>query len=347
MKFFGESTNWLVGIKLKIVLISVLLLLASCDLPRIPLFEISGNTMGTTYRIKGIREGFDVDGVGARIADRLRDINQVFSTYIPDSEISLLNKNLSADPIPVSAEMMELLLLCRSLYELTDGAFDVTVGPLVNLWGFGPDGPGNGVPDADVLDQARTLTGFDQIVFGENTITRPPGLIIDLSAVAKGYGVDEIAAILDAEAVKRYMVEIGGEVKAVGTNQRNKTWQIGVELPDRMSRKVHKALPLRDLGMATSGDYRNYFVYEGENYSHTIDPDTGWPVTHNMASVTVLHPSAAYADGIATGFSVLGLEQTMVIANQQALAVLAIIRESDGYREVRSETLDEYLEAQR
>lgn len=340
MNFLSKSTR---NVTLGGILLAVLVMLSACDMPRIPLFEIAGTTMGTTYRIKVIHAGFDVEDVSDAVEQRLREINRVFSTYIPDSEISQLNKNLSAGPIPVSEEMMRLLTLSRTLHELTDGAFDVTVAPLVNLWGFGPEGPADGVPSEADIDAARAMTGFDRVVLGDNQVTRPPGLMIDLSAVAKGYGVDEVARLLEARGVERYMVEIGGEVRTAGRNQRNKEWRIGIEVPDRESRKVKRALPLRGLGMATSGDYRNYFEHKGVNYSHTIDPQTGWPVTHNMASVTVLHPEAAFADGIATGFSVLGIERTIAIADAQNLPVLAIIRDETGYREVTSSTMEKYL----
>ena len=344
MEFFLKSIDW----STKLIGIAALMLLVACEPPPPETHEITGSTMGTTYSIKVIRPGFDVKAASHEITDRLLELNQVFSTYLPASEISRINSN-PAEIMVVSEEFMSLLKLSQTVYELTEHAFDVTVGPLVNLWGFGPDGPRDGIPDPEAISEARARTGFSRLNFSERALERPAGIYIDFSAIAKGYAVDEIAALLEARDVQRYMVEIGGEVRARGRNAMGKPWQIGLEAPDRHERRLQRVMPLRDMGMATSGDYRNYFEYQGTAYSHTIDPATGWPVKHHMASVTVLHPSTGYADALATGFSVLGVERTMAIADEQDLAVLAIIRDDDScereYCEVLSESMKQYLGA--
>ncbi len=319
-------------------------LLAGCSDPETTQSVIDGRTMGTTYQVKVIDAVVDEAQLKRDIDQRLEAVNAVFSTYIPDSEISQLNQRTDDTPVAVSDDMLELLTLSQQIHALTGGAFDVTVGPLVNLWGFGPDGPRNGVPDQAEIDELLAHTGFDLVDLTGGVLSAPTYLTIDMSAIAKGYGVDEIGALLEAKGFGRYMVEIGGEVRTRGANAAGEAWRIGVETPDRAMRRLHEVLPLEDLGMATSGDYRNFFSYGGRHYSHTLNPQTGWPVDHDMASVTVLHPSTAYADAIATAFSVIGPERTMEIAQAQNLLVFAILRQNEGYREQLSPALVSYLE---
>jgi thiamine biosynthesis lipoprotein len=238
---------------------------------------------------------------------------------------------------------MKVLSLSSEIHHLSGGAFDPTVGPLVNLWGFGPSGPRNGVPADEEISQAMARAGFTRLALQELTITKPRDLVIDLSAIAKGYAVDVVSDYLDAMGEHRYLVEIGGEVRASGRNDRHVPWVIGIEAPDIQVRRLQRSVPILNMGMATSGDYRNFFEHEGQVYSHTLNPKTGWPVRHNLASVTVLHPSAGYADGLATAFSVMGEAATMELAEANKLLVLAIIRDEGAYREVKSTELNRYL----
>lgn len=307
------------------------------------MIEVSGRTMGTSYHIKIV--GYDIDSpaLKSRIDARLAALNDVFSTYIASSELSKINSELGGEPIAISDELDQVLQFSREIFEISGGAFDVTVGPLVNLWGFGPEGPAHGIPARKAIDEALARVGFSKITIKAQSITAPEGLSIDLSAIAKGYAVDEISELLDAAGASRYMVEIGGEVRTRGVNNRGVAWVIGVEVPDSETRRLQRTLPLKDMAMATSGDYRNFFEVSGRRYSHTLDPVTGWPVNHSLASVTVLHTSAAYADGLATAFSVLGLEKTMEIAEAHQLLVLAIIRESGSLYEIQSSALKAYL----
>lgn len=327
-------------------LMLIMLLLTACDGSRTEAeVVVTGKTMGTTYQVKVVGGDVDVSALKEAIDNRLVELNDVFSTYIPESEISRLNQRQDDEPVQVSEDMRALLRLSKRIYGISGGAFDVTVGPLVNLWGFGPDGPVNGVPTQERIDDVLAEIGFDRLTLAGSNVTAPSGLVIDMSAIAKGFAVDEISDYLKSRGLTRFMVEIGGEVSGAGLNSAGRAWRIGVETPDRQIRKLHKVLPLLDLGMATSGDYRNFFVHEDIHYSHTLNPVTGWPVTHNMASVTVLHASTAFADAIATAFSVLGPEQTMAIAKAQNLAVFAILRTDTGYRELTSDTLKMYLES--
>jgi thiamine biosynthesis lipoprotein len=316
-------------------------LISGCEDRRDSTVEISGETMGTTYHITIVSDEIDSGTLQIEIDERLVQLNRVFSTYIPDSELSLMNRG-NGD-IPVSRELMKILSLSREIHHLSDGAFDPTVGALVNLWGFGPSGPRNGVPSDEEIGQAMARVGFTRLALQELTITKPRDLMIDLSAIAKGYAVDVVSDYLDVMGEQRYLVEIGGEVRASGWNDRDVPWVIGIEAPDMQARRLQRTLPIRNMGMATSGDYRNFFEHEGQVYSHTLDPKTGWPVTHNLASVTVLHPKAGYADGLATAFSVMGEVATMELAEANKLLVLAIIRNQGAYKEVMSTELDRYL----
>ena len=306
---------------------------------------ISGPTMGTGYNIRVVTQTLDGDSLKQLVDARLLELNRIFSTYMPDSELSRLNRKAGEGPILISAELARVLETSREIYAASNGAFDVTIGPLVNLWGFGPGGVPGVIPDRQNLARAMTRVGFHKVKLDGNRLTRPAGLYIDLSAVAKGYAVDDIAALLEKEGANRYMVEIGGEVRASGLNRRGRDWKIGIETPEPEARRLHRTLPVRNLALATSGDYRNFFELDGRVYSHTIDPASGWPVNHQLASVTVLHPSAAMADGLATAFSVLGPEKAMAEAEAKNLPILVIMRVTgDGqFEDLLSSAMNTYL----
>ena len=297
--------------------------------------------MGTTYHIKVVSEEIDSDELKVDVEKQLAHLNQVFSTYIPHSEISQLNREHGN--LMVSEELMKVLSLSDEIHRRSKGAFDPTVGPLVELWGFGPSGPRDGVPSDFDIRKALALSGFENVFLRDNSIEKPEGMVIDLSAIAKGYAVDVISELLDGMGEHQYMVEIGGEVRAKGYNDRRNLWQIGIEAPDENSRRLLRVVPIKNMAMATSGDYRNFFNFRGQAYSHTLNPNTGWPVSHNMASVTVLHATAVYADGLATAFSVMGPTATMEFAEANKLLVLAIIREEERLTEITSSELDRYL----
>jgi thiamine biosynthesis lipoprotein len=338
MKIPLTSIVWLRNLTL--IAISICLL-SGCEDRRDSTVEISGKTMGTTYNIKVVSEEIDPGTLKMAVDEQLVELNQVFSTYIPDSELSLINRG--AGDIQVSRELMKVLSLSSEIHDLSGGAFDPTVGPLVNLWGFGPSGPRNGVPSNEEIGRAMARTGFTRLTLSDMTITKPGDLLIDLSAIAKGYAVDVISDYLDSLGEHRYLVEIGGELRANGRNDRHVSWVIGIEVPDMQFRRLQRTLPIQNMGMATSGDYRNFFKHDGQVYSHTLNPKTGWPVTHNLASVTVLHPRAGSADGLATAFSVMGEAATMELAEENKLLVLAIIRDQGSYKEVMSTELSRYL----
>lgn len=310
------------------------LLLASCGDRRLTEVELSGPVMGTSYSIKLIdppRE-LDRERLGAIIVERLADIEQRFSTYRPSSELSMINGKLTTEWIPVSGEMCNAIATSIGLSRRSNGAFDITVGPLVLLWGFGPDGDRSAPPADELVAEARSSVGYEKLEADCSILAirkALPGVYLDLSAFVKGYAVDEIASILDAALLTDYLVEIGGELCAAGLNAHGEPWAIAIEVPDVTRRAVQTIVNVTDRCMATSGDYRNFFTFDGIRYSHAVDPATGRPVTHDTASVTVLASSAAEADGLATGLLVRGADQGLEFAEIAGIDAYFLVR-ADG-----------------
>ncbi len=314
-------------------------LLSSCA-PERPeqVHEFTGLTMGTSWsvRINARELPLSRQQLQAQFNAILNRVNLAMSTYLPGSELTRINDTDSAGWLAVSASLMYVLQAAQEINRLTQGAFDITAGPLVNLWGFGPERDFT-VPGEQQIDTALRLVGPDKL---QLDATAPAlkkahaGVQIDLSAIAKGYGVDEIAEYLDRQQLDNFLVEIGGEIRARGVNDKNRPWQIGIEQPAAGQRAVRKVIKLENMAMATSGDYRNYFEKDGARYSHTIDPRTGRPVTHGLASVTVLHPSAMLADAWATGLLVLGPGKGYATALENGLAAYFIIHGEPGFEEI-------------
>jgi thiamine biosynthesis lipoprotein len=294
--------------------------------------RLYGSTMGTTYSvvIPGLPEGITAQSLQETIDTRLAVVNQQMSTYIPDSELSRLNQAPADLWVQVSPELFRLLSLSRSISEQSNGAFDITVGPLVNLWGFGPtDNIPETRPAAEDIESARMITGYLNLdLEAERTAARKhfAELYIDLSSIAKGYGVDVIADYLDSLAIQDYLVEIGGEVRGRGRSHRGDYWRIAVEKPQAGQRRVQRIIEFTESAVATSGDYRNYYEYDGKRYSHTIDPRTGSPVDHGLVSVTVLDDLAANADAWATALMVLGEEAGYELAERRGIAAFFLYR---------------------
>ena len=294
--------------------------------------------MGTSFSVKAsqLPEGVKVSRLEKLINRRLDEIDQRMSTYISDSEVSLLNSSSNTGATFITPEFEKVLLQALEVSALSEGAFDITVEPLVNLWGFGPDKSNNQAPKAEAIQQALKSVGYQKLVINTRVVTLRktlPDVGIDLSALAKGYAVDEVAEVLDQQGITDYMVEIGGELHLKGENLQGENWRIAVEKPNSEKRELQTVLSLTDIAMATSGDYRNYFEQDGQRFSHTLDPRTGYPITHKLASVTVLSDTTMKADAWATALMVLGPEQGYNIAEQQNLAVLFIIKTGQGFVE--------------
>jgi len=310
--------------------------------------ELRGAAMGTFYSIQivDLPPAIEPMRLRDRIAAELDLVNDLMSTYRDDSELSGFNRSQTTDWFAVSPALAELVQEALWTSEVSEGAFDVTVGPLVNLWGFGPGGgPDTLPPDAEIA-QAKTRVGYRKLsVRPDPPALRKsePTLYLDLSAIAKGYGVDRLAELLDASGVADYLVEIGGELRGHGYNGRGHPWHIAVERPDPEGRAVHRVLTLRSGAMATSGDYHNFFEQDGKHYSHTIDPKTGRPVTHRLASVTVLAPRTVRADALATAFLVLGPQAGFTLAESLRTPALFIVRTPEGYSELQTSALVDHL----
>jgi len=296
--------------------------------PKFQLTHITGQTMGTIiYNVKYL--GDDVPGYKTEIDSILQAFNQSLSTYIPDSEISLLNRT---DSILYPTKMFtEVLESSRLVFERTNGAFDPTVGPLVNAWGFGPDKSVT-VPDSSVIDSLRSLVGFERIIPQGSQVRMDPGMYLDFSAIAKGYAVDLVSEFLEGKGLEHYMVEIGGEVRARGQNQDNETWKIGIEDPmvARDQQRLLAIVQLDDLSMATSGNYRNYYQVGDRIIAHTIDPRTGYNTSHNLLSASVFAEDCMTADAYATAFMVLGVEGAKEILSTTELEAFLIYQDDEG-----------------
>jgi len=309
--------------------------------------QLSGHTMGTTYSVK-YRPGPDTPPLAALQADvdaLLAGINRTLSTYDPDSELSRFNRADTTDWVPASASLLAVVKAALEIGAQSEGAFDVTVGPLVNLWGFGPDFHPDRIPAAADIAAARARGGHDKLTLRDTPAAlrkQRPDVFVDLSGIAKGYGVDRVAEQLAARGIEHYMVEIGGEIRVRGVNAQGAPWRIAVEKPLPGERSVQAVLALSDIALATSGDYRNFFEIAGRRYSHTIDPATGWPVDNGLVSVTVLADTSMRADAWATALQVLGSERGMAVAERLGLPVLFIIDRGGNFEERASRAFQPY-----
>lgn len=313
-------------------------------------FVIAGSGLGTTYHIKLLlpaasEQPFPKNTLQDQVDAVIDQLDRSMSTYKPDSELNQLNRHPVGQSFAASPELLEVLLLARQIYTVTDGAFDPTVGPLVDLWGFGPNITNDRVPAEAEITVLSARVGFDSIDIDRAgaAVSKTADVALDLSAIAKGYVVDRLAELLLELGVDNFMVEVGGELRLSGSNASGQPWKIAVEVPALVQGNIQRVLLLTGTGLATSGDYRNYFEREGVRYSHTIDPRNGYPITHNLASVTVLASTAAEADAFATGFMVLGKAETLRIAEAQGLPVFLLVKDADGFKEYYTSNFKPYL----
>lgn len=305
----------------------------------------NGMTMGTTYSIRWVDTDEErVETLRPLVDNLLKEVNQQMSTYIPDSELSRFNSLSAGGSLEVSPQLAEVVSESLRISELSDGAFDVTVGPLVNLWGFGPDGRIIKAPSEEKVESLREEVGYGNISVSGNRLSKKGDQYVDLSAIAKGYGVDEVAALLEKQGIKDYLVEIGGELRASGLKPGGEDWRIAIESPVAGERDVERVVSVSDTGIATSGDYRNYFEENGQRFSHTIDPRTGRPITHKLASVTVLRPKCYEADALATTLMVLGDEAGPKFAEEHGIAAFFIIKQDEGFIERSTPEFDSFLQ---
>lgn len=309
--------------------------------------QLSGFTMGTSYHVTVV-DAAELDR--AELQDELDRLlaafSQISSTYIEDSELNQINRAPAAEWLDISETLSDILLIAHEISWLSGGAFDITVAPVVELWGFGAGGEVDAPPADAALEEAMQDVGFQHLNldFGEPKLLKERAIQLDLSAIAKGYGVDIVALWLERRGLRNFLVEIGGEVVTRGLSPRGDAWRLAIEKPDAVG-GIQQAIRVSGVAVATSGDYRNYFEKDGQRFSHTIDPRSGRPITHGLASVTVIHETAAYADALATALNVMGPERAMAFAERHEIAAYLIEKGDDGFVSRHSPTFANYLDS--
>ena len=292
----------------------LLFVLHSCNTEQERLFiYLEGFTQGTSYHIA--YNSPDSIDYHPQIKEFFEEIDYSMSVYNPGSIISAINR--SEDGVEADDYFIAVFKRAREISAMTQGAFDITVGPLVNAWGFGFTERENITPM--LIDSLRNLVGWEKVRLENRTVVKDHrGVMLDMNAIAKGYTVDVVADFFESEGVSDYMIEVGGEIRLKGMNRNDQLWRIGVDKPvddpAAVSRELQEVLHLTGAAMATSGNYRRFYVEGGQRFAHTIDPSTGYPVEHNLLSATVIAPTAMDADAFATAFMVMGLEKSMELA---------------------------------
>jgi thiamine biosynthesis lipoprotein len=302
------------------------------------LIMLGGNTMGGTWSVKVLRlpPGASREELEGQVGALLNRLERQMSTYQADSDLSRFNASASTGWFPVPRELAEVVALARRVSDETDGAFDVTVGPLVNVWGFGAGRSGvpQDVPPAEAIAAAKARVDYRRL----DVRLDPPALkksradlYVDLGGIAKGYAADAVGAFLESRTVSDYLAQIGGEVRARGKSHLGRPWHLGIETPTPDVRRVLAQVELADSSISTSGDYRNFFDVGGRRFSHEIEPRTGWPTQRGAASVSVIHSSGAYADAMATALMVLGPDDGLNLAKRMRLGVMFVTRGADRF----------------
>ncbi|WP_301003868.1 FAD:protein FMN transferase [Arsukibacterium sp.] len=306
--------------------------------------ELHGNTMGTTYSVKFFSvQPVDNQALQQQLEQELELINDLMSTYRAESELMQFNLQQTTEPYTLSEQTAKVIAEAIRIGQQTGGVLDITVGPLVELWGFGAAGRITERPEPEQLRLVSDYVGLDKISLDANQLVKTDArLALDLSTIAKGYGVDRLAEILEAAGITDYMVDIGGEMRVNG-RKPDREWRVAIEKPVAGDRAVQRIIAPGDMAIATSGDYRNYFEQDGIRYSHLIDPRTAEPVQHRTVSSTVIHPSSMTADGYATALHIMSAEEAIQFANQHQLAALLIIKTDEGYSELVSDAFQPFL----
>ncbi|MCU6670302.1 FAD:protein FMN transferase ApbE [Enterobacteriaceae bacterium H4N4] len=330
---------------LRVGFLATLFMLAACDNTSPPVkvetaaaTVLEGKTMGTFWRVSVMDiPATRADELRAKIQSQLDADDQLMSTYKPDSALMRFNQSQSTSPWPVSEAMADIVTEALRVGYKTKGAMDITVGPLVNLWGFGPNKQPLTTPEQAQIDDARAQTGLQHLTVinqsGKQYLEKDiPDLFVDLSTVGEGFAADHLATLMAEEGISRYLVSVGGALVSRGMNASDKPWRVAIQKPTDQQNAVQAIVDINGHGISTSGSYRNYYELDGKRISHVIDPQTGRPITHNLVSVTVIAPTALEADAWDTGLMVLGTEKAQEIVREQGLAVYMITREGEGYK---------------
>lgn len=331
------------------LLLLPVILLAACGDSRLPQIDLVGEALGTAFKVSIVEPpaALDTAALEADVLAVLARVDALASTWRDDSEISALNAAESTDWVDVSEPLCAALERSWAVSRASGGAFDATIGPLVNLWGFGPDGRVIVPPSTTMIDDAMQHVGYDKLELDcdDGRVRKSdPQLYVDLSGWAKGYAVDEVAELLADRQLVNTLVEVGGEMRVSGHNSEARNWAVAIEAPSTSRRAPQSIIRITDTGVATSGDYRNYFEYDGRSYSHTIDPRTGQPVTHDLSAVTVLQASSAFADAMATALLVLGPEKGPELAEDLGIAAYFLIRAEAGIEEITTQAFEDVVD---
>jgi FAD:protein FMN transferase len=322
------------------VLLIILVLSAACAREAAPVrtIEFSGPTMGTAFSVKIVpgEDGLVGDAriaVDQAIRDLLQRVDQLMSTWREDSELSRFNASRSLDPFEVSPETFEVISAAIDIARETAGALDVTIAPIIDLWGFGPDGRVASAPTDEALDAVMAAVGIHLLELDADRRTvrkRHPEVRVELSSIAPGYAADRIGDLLAARGFRDFLVDVSGELVARGRNEARLPWQVAIERPQSVGRGIARVVPLLDTAIATSGDYRNYREEDGVRLTHILDPRTRRPIQHRLASATVVDRQCIRADALSTALMVMGPEEGLAFAEREGLAVLLLVRQPDG-----------------
>ncbi len=325
-------------------LLGACVLFSGCDSATTPATPAStatvldGKTMGTFWRVSviGVDEA-KAQALRAKVQAQLDADDRLLSTWKNDSALMRFNHAADTRPWPVSEAMADIVTLSLRIGAKTHGAMDITVGPLVNLWGFGPDKQPVATPDAQAIAAAKARTGLQHLQVinqsGRQFLQKDiPDLFVDLSTVGEGYAADHLARLMEQEGISRYLVSVGGALVSRGMNGEGKPWRVAIQKPTDQENAVQAIVDINGHGISTSGSYRNYYELDGKRISHVIDPQTGQPITHKLVSVTVIAPTALEADGWDTGLMVLGPEKAQQVVREEGLAVYMIVKEGEGFK---------------
>ncbi|MFO2465154.1 FAD:protein FMN transferase [Pseudomonas sp. 15FMM2] len=292
-----------------------------------------GQTMGSTYSIKYVRNPGTpaTSDLQPQVQSILGEVDRQMSTYRSDSDIEHFNDLPANSCRPMPEPILHLVRTGEQLSQASGGAFDLTVEPLLNLWGFGPQAREIKIPEPMALAQARLRVGHQHLRIAGSQLCKDAAVQVDFNSIAAGHTVDRIAERLEQLGIDRYLVEVTGELKAAGRKPDGAPWRVGLEEPRDDQQVAERIIAVDGFGVSTSGDYRNYFQQDGRRYSHTLDARSGAPITHQLASVTVLAPSALMADGLSTLLLVLGPEEGWNYAEEHRIAVFFVMREGSAF----------------
>lgn len=298
-----------------------------------PVLEFGGPTMGSSYSVKYLPAASGPTVVQAQAATEaiLAEVDQQLSTYRHDSLIARFNALPANSCQSLPAEVLELVRFGEQLSQQSEGAFDMTLEPLLNLWGFGPQARDERVPTASEIAAARQKVGHQHLRINGQQLCKDAAVELDFNSIAAGYAVDRISARLTELGVSSYLVEVTGELKALGKKADGSPWRIAIEAPLDNQQVAQRILPLDGYGVSTSGDYHNFFERDGQRYSHTLDPLTGAPISHGLAQVSVVDRSVQRADALSTLLMVLGPEAGLAFAEREGVAALLVSRTEQGF----------------